>query len=50
MLFIPCAATVAVMKRELGSWKWFGASIGVMLVLSLLGGLIAYRVALGVGW
>jgi ferrous iron transport protein B len=50
MLFIPCAATVAVMKRELGSWKWFGASIGVMLVLSLLGGLIAYRSALGIGW
>jgi len=21
MLFIPCAATVAVMKREMGSWK-----------------------------
>jgi ferrous iron transport protein B len=50
MLFIPCAATVAVMKRELGSWKWLGASIGVMLVLSLLGGLMAYRFALGVGW
>ena len=50
MLFIPCAATVAVMKRELGSWKWFGASIGMMLVLSILGGLIAYRFALGVGW
>jgi ferrous iron transport protein B len=50
MLFIPCAATVAVMKRELGNWKWFGASIGVMLVLSLLGGLTAYRFALGMGW
>jgi ferrous iron transport protein B len=50
MLFIPCAATVAVMKRELGSWKWFGASIGVMLVLSLLGGLMAYRFALEVKW
>jgi ferrous iron transport protein B len=50
MLFVPCAATVAVMKREMGSWKWFGASIGVMLVLSLLGGLMAYRLALGMGW
>jgi ferrous iron transport protein B len=50
MLFIPCAATVAVMKRELGSWKWFGASMGVMLSISLLGGLLAYRIALGMGW
>jgi ferrous iron transport protein B len=50
MLFIPCAATVAVMKREMDSWKWFGASIGAMLALSLLGGLIAYRLALGMGW
>jgi len=46
MLFIPCAATVAVMRRELGNWKWFCASIGVMLAISLLGGLIAYRLAL----
>lgn len=50
MLFIPCAATVAVMKRELGSWKWFGASMGVMLAFSLLGGMIAYRIALRMGW
>ncbi|PKN05747.1 MAG: ferrous iron transport protein B [Deltaproteobacteria bacterium HGW-Deltaproteobacteria-9] len=50
MLFIPCAATVAVMRREMDSWKWFGASIGAMLVLSLLGGLIAYRIALSMGW
>jgi ferrous iron transport protein B len=50
MLFIPCAATVAVMKRELGSWKWFGASMGVMLLISLLGGFIAHRFALAIGW
>ncbi|MFH1080079.1 MAG: ferrous iron transport protein B [Pseudomonadota bacterium] len=50
MLFIPCAATVAVMKQEMDSWKWFGASVGAMLVISLLGGLIAYRLALGMGW
>jgi ferrous iron transport protein B len=50
MLFVPCAATVAVMKRELGSWKWFGASIGMMLAISLTGGLIAHRLALAMGW
>jgi ferrous iron transport protein B len=49
MLFIPCAATVAVMKRELGSWTWFGASFALMLSLSFLCGMIAYRLAVLIG-
>ncbi len=49
MLFIPCAATVAVMKRELGSWTWFGASFALMLSLSFFLGLIAYRLAIWIG-
>ncbi len=49
MLFIPCAATVAVMKREMGSWKWFGSALAAMLAVSYLGGLIAYRLALWIG-
>ena len=27
MLYMPCIATVAVIKRETGSWKWAGFSI-----------------------
>jgi ferrous iron transport protein B len=49
MLFIPCAATVAVMKREMGSWKWFIASLLLMLGVSFLGGIIAHRIALWMG-
>ena len=49
MLFIPCAATVAVMKREMGSWKWFASSLVLMLVVSFLGGVIAYHLALWIG-
>jgi ferrous iron transport protein B len=49
MLFVPCAATVAVMKRELGNWKWFASSLLLMLVVSFSGGLIAYHLALLIG-
>ena len=49
MLFVPCAATVAVMKRELDNWKWFASSLLLMLVISFSGGLIAYRLALLIG-
>ncbi len=46
MLFIPCAATLAVMKRELNSWRWFGASFALMLAVSFVGGVLAYQIAL----
>jgi ferrous iron transport protein B len=49
MLFIPCAATVAVMKREMGSWKWFASSLLLMLIVSFLGGVVAYNLALWIG-
>jgi len=49
MLFIPCAATVTVMKQELGSRRWFGASFALMLGLAFLLGFAAYRLALGLG-
>jgi len=49
MLFIPCAATVAAMRREMGNRKWFLSSFATMLVISYLGGLIAYRFTLWVG-
>jgi len=49
MLFIPCAATVAVMKQEMGSWKWFATSMLFMIVVSFAGGMAAYHVALMMG-
>ncbi len=34
MLFVPCAATVAVMRQETGSWKWTFLNISFMLIVS----------------
>jgi ferrous iron transport protein B len=50
MLFIPCAATATVMKREMENRTWFVASLLTMSVLSYLGGLLAYHVVLWIGW
>ena len=49
MLFIPCVATVGAIKQETGSWRLTLFDTGFLLVLSLLGGMLAYRVAVLVG-
>jgi ferrous iron transport protein B len=43
MLFIPCAATVAVMRQELGSWRWTIFSILLLLVVSIGVGIAIYQ-------
>ncbi|MEK6535279.1 MAG: ferrous iron transport protein B, partial [Thermodesulfobacteriota bacterium] len=43
MLFVPCAATIAVMKREMADRRWFVTSLVLTLVVSYLVGLAAYR-------
>ncbi len=35
LLFIPCAATVAVIKQETGSWGWTLLNTIMMLVISI---------------
>jgi ferrous iron transport protein B len=45
MLFIPCVATVAAIKQETHSWGWTGFSVGLLLSLSLVGGIVVYQVA-----
>jgi ferrous iron transport protein B len=49
MLFIPCVATVAAIKQETRSWGWTAFSLGLLLALSLAGGILAYRLASGFG-
>jgi len=46
MLFIPCAATVATIRQETNSWKWTAFSVGILLVISFLAGVIIYQA----GW
>jgi len=50
MLFIPCVATVAAIKKETGSWAWTLLDLGLLLVVSFAGGIIAYQVGLLLGW
>lgn len=50
MLFIPCAATIYVMKREMANRSWFYSSLVLTLVVSYLVGLTAYRLALWAGF
>jgi ferrous iron transport protein B len=42
MLFIPCLATVATIKQEVG-WKWTLFSLLMLLGLSLGGGVLVYQ-------
>ncbi len=49
MLFIPCAATLAAMRKEMGSWKWFLSSFASMLALSYLMGALTYQAARLIG-
>lgn len=51
MLFIPCAATVAVMYQETRSWRWTLFDVALLLVIALLAGVMVYQGAncLGLG-
>jgi len=50
MLFVPCAATIAVMRREMADRLWFISSLVLTFVVSYLGGMAAYRFALLAGF
>jgi ferrous iron transport protein B len=45
ILFIPCAATVAVIRQETGSWKWTFLNIGLMLFISVFTAVIVFHTA-----
>jgi ferrous iron transport protein B len=51
MLFIPCAATVAVIRQETGSWSWTGFSVAVLAAISFGAGIVIFQGAalLGLG-
>jgi ferrous iron transport protein B len=51
MLFIPCVATVAVMRQETRSWRWTLFSVLLLLAIALAAGICVYQAAtwLGVG-
>jgi ferrous iron transport protein B len=49
-IFAPqCASTLAVIKRETGSWKWMFVTFGYMLALAYVAALITYQLAVALG-
>ena len=49
-IFAPqCASTLAVIRRETGSWKWMAATFGYMLMLAYAASLATYNLAFGLG-
>ncbi len=49
-IFAPqCASTLAVIKRETGSWRWMFVTFGYMLALAYVAALITYQIAVALG-
>jgi ferrous iron transport protein B len=45
VLFVPCAATVAVIYQETRSWRWTAFSVGFQLVLAFGMAILVFQVA-----
>jgi ferrous iron transport protein B len=49
-IFAPqCASTLAVIRRETGSWKWMAATFAYMLALAYVASLATYSIAVSLG-
>ena len=49
-IFAPqCASTLAVIRRETGSWKWMAVTFVYMLALAYLASLATYNIAVAAG-
>jgi ferrous iron transport protein B len=49
-IFAPqCASTLAVIRRETGSWRWMAITFAYMFVLAYLASLITYNIAVALG-
>lgn len=48
MLFIPCVATLAVIRQETASWKWALINVLYLGVLALVGAVLAYQIGIRV--
>jgi ferrous iron transport protein B len=49
-IFAPqCASTLAVIRRETGSWKWMAITFGYMFVLAYAASFATYNIAVALG-
>jgi ferrous iron transport protein B len=46
LLYKPCVSTVAIMRRETGSWKWTLISVGYSGVIAWVAAFVVYHVGL----
>jgi len=44
LIYVPCAATIATIKKETNSWKWTGFVVGYTLVLAWLVAVLIYQI------
>ncbi|MEE3338503.1 MAG: hypothetical protein VX255_19120, partial [Candidatus Latescibacterota bacterium] len=49
-LCAQCTSTLAVIRREMGSWRWVVLSFGYMTALAYAGAFIVYQVTESLGW
>jgi ferrous iron transport protein B len=49
MLFVPCMATVAVIRQETHSWRWTFVNLALLLAISIAAGAGVYHLALALG-
>ncbi len=49
LIYVPCLATMAVMKRETNGWKWPIFTFGYTLTLAWLVSFVVYRAGLWLG-
>ncbi|MBW2149281.1 MAG: ferrous iron transport protein B [Deltaproteobacteria bacterium] len=50
LIYTPCLATVAAIRRETGSWRWAHFSVGVSLLLAWAVAFVIYRAGQGLGF
>jgi ferrous iron transport protein B len=43
LIYIPCIATIGVIRRETNSWKWTGFAVGYSLFLGWLLAVLIYQ-------
>jgi ferrous iron transport protein B len=49
-IFAPqCASTLAVIRRETGSWKWMAVTFGYMLALAYIAAFATFHIAVALG-
>ena len=49
-IFAPqCASTLAMIRRETGSWRWMAITFGYMLALAYVAAFATYNVAVALG-